>query len=183
MAHLPIIVSGGVPFDCLIPCQNLLDVPLLVLSMVSSIHLILIVDHPCVPGFNQLCLWKYGGTLFERIHMSFCPLVLNMFWRRKTRGITIDSKLTFESHIEATLGTENQMLDIIRRSFTCCTAEIVIPLYKAIVRQHIEFGVAVWGGFIKRRQLHAIEKVQMRATKIVESVKGMLLATLLLLIV
>ena len=37
-----IMVSGGVPFDCLIPCQFFLDVPLLVLSMVSSIHLILI---------------------------------------------------------------------------------------------------------------------------------------------
>ena len=41
------------------------------------------------------------------------------------------------------------------------------------MRQHLEFGVAVWGGFIKRRQLHSIEKVQMRATKIVDSVKGM----------
>ena len=66
------------------------------------------------------------------------------------------------------------MLRLIRKSFTCCTAEIVIPLYKAFVRQHLEFvGVAVWGGFINRRKLHAIEKVQMRATKIVESVKGM----------
>ena len=66
------------------------------------------------------------------------------------------------------------MLGLIRRRFTCCTAEIVIPLYKVFVHQdHQEFVVAVWGGFIKRRQLHAIEKVQMRATKIVESVKGM----------
>ena len=65
------------------------------------------------------------------------------------------------------------MLGLIRRSLTCCTAEIVIPLYKAFVRLHLEFGVAVWGGFIKRRQLHAIEKVQMSATKIVESVNGM----------
>ena len=87
-------------------------------------------------------------------------------------GIIIDSELTFESHIEAKLGTANQMLGLIRR-FTCCMAEIVIPLYKAFVRQHLEFVVAVWGSFIKRRQLHAIEKVQMRATKIVESVKGM----------
>ena len=57
LAHLPIIVSGGVPFDCLIPCQNLLDVPLLVLSMVSNItldsYLMNIVKHPCVPGFNN----------------------------------------------------------------------------------------------------------------------------------
>ena len=82
-------------------------------------------------------------------------------------------ELTFEAHIEAKLGTANQMLGLIRRSLTCCTAEIDIPLYKAFVRQHLEFGVAVWGGFIKRRQLQAIERVQMRATKIVESVKGM----------
>ena len=41
------------------------------------------------------------------------------------------------------------------------------------MRQHLEFGVAVWGGFIKRRHLHAIERIQMRATRIVESVKGM----------
>ena len=32
---------GGMPFDCLIPCQNLLDVRLLVLSIISNIHLIL----------------------------------------------------------------------------------------------------------------------------------------------
>ena len=65
------------------------------------------------------------------------------------------------------------MLGLIRGSFTCCTAEIVIPLYKAFVRQYLEFGVTVWGGIIKRKQLHAIEKLQMRATMIVESVKGM----------
>ena len=35
-------------------------------------------------GNMLLCLWEYGGTLFKRILMSFCPLVLNMFWRRKT---------------------------------------------------------------------------------------------------
>ena len=63
----------------------------------------------------------------------------------KDLGIIIDSELTFESHMEA------KLLGLIRRSLTCCTAEIVIPLYKAFVRQHLEFGVAIWGGFIKRR--------------------------------
>ena len=115
-----------------------------------------------IMGNVLLCLWEYGGKLFNHIHMSFCLLVLNI--EEKELGIIIDSELTFESHIEAKLGSANQMLGLIRRSFTCCTAEIVILLYKAFVRQHLEFGVAVWEGFIKRRQLHAIEKVQMRAT-------------------
>ena len=56
----------------------------------------------------------------------------------KDIGIIIDSEQTFESHIEAKLGTANQMFGHIRRSFTCCTAEIVIPVYKAFVRQHLQ---------------------------------------------
>ena len=92
-----------------------------------------------------LCLWEYNGTLLNRIHMSFCPLVSEHVLEEKDLGIIIDSELTFESHIEAKLGTTNQMLGITRRSFTCCTADIVIPLYKAFVRQHLEVVVAVWG--------------------------------------
>ena len=38
LAHLTITVSDGVPLDCLIICQNLLNVPLLVLFIVSNIH-------------------------------------------------------------------------------------------------------------------------------------------------
>ena len=44
------------PFECLIACQNVVDAPLLVLSMVPNTldsYLMNIVDHPCVPGFNN----------------------------------------------------------------------------------------------------------------------------------
>ena len=64
LAHLPITVSGGVPLDCLTIFQNVFDIPLFVLFIVSNIHLILtvyltnIVDHPCVPGSN-------GGQLLD----------------------------------------------------------------------------------------------------------------------
>ena len=36
----------------------------------------------------------------------------------KDLGLIIDSKLTSESHIEAKLGTANQMSGLLRRSFT-----------------------------------------------------------------
>ena len=45
----------------------------------------------------------------------------------------IYSELTFESHIEAKLGTAKQMIGLIRRNFTCCMADIDIPMYKACV--------------------------------------------------
>ena len=34
-------------------------------------------------GNVLIFMWKYGGTLFWRIHVSFFLLVLNMFGRRK----------------------------------------------------------------------------------------------------
>ena len=36
-----------------------------------------------------------------------------------------------------------------------------------------EFGLAAWGGFIKRRQLYVIDRIQKRAIEILESVKDM----------
>ena len=124
----------------------------------------------------EKCVVMSGGIWWNIIQAYPYELLstgLEHVLEEKDLGIIIDSELTFEAHIEAKLGTANQMLGLIRRSLTCCTAEIVIPLYKAFVRQHLEFGVAVWGGFIKRRHLHAIERIQMRATRIEESVKGM----------
>ena len=53
MAHWPITVSCGVPLDCLIIFQNVFDVPLLVLFIVSNIYLPNIIDHLCVSGFNN----------------------------------------------------------------------------------------------------------------------------------
>ena len=62
----------------------------------------------------------------------------------KYLGVLIDSELNFESHIEAKLETENQMIGLIRRSFTCCTVKIVTTQIKAFMCQHLEFGIAVW---------------------------------------
>ena len=125
------------------------------------------------PGKCVVMSVGIGWNIIQAYPYELLSTGLEHVLEEKDLGIIIDSELTFEAHIEAKLGTANQMLGLIRRSLTCCTAEIVIPLYKAFVRQHLEFGVAVWGGFIKRRQLHAIERVQMRVTKIVESVRGM----------
>ena len=88
----------------------------------------------------------------------------------KDLGMIIDSDLSFCSHIEDKLKKANTVLGIIRRSFTCLTPSILIPLYKAFVRHLIEYGAVVWCARLTRAQTRAIEKIQMRATEMVEGI-------------
>ena len=52
----------------------------------------------------------------------------------KDMGIIIDTDLTFDVHVSEKIKKANNMLGLIRRSFCCLNADILLPLYKAFVR-------------------------------------------------
>ena len=90
----------------------------------------------------------------------------------KDLGITFDSALSFDAHINNAIKKANQMLGIIRKSFDYLDKEIFVKLYKAIVRPQLEYGNTVWFPVFKRQSV-ALEKVQRRATKLVKACKNM----------
>ena len=57
-----------------------------------------------------------------------------------------------------------KMTKIIRRTFQFLDIHNLLPLYKTMVRSHLEYGVAVWYPYKIKHKI-AIEKVQRRATK------------------
>ena len=61
-------------------------------------------------------------------------------------------------------------LGIIKRNFKCLSMEVFCLLNKAMVRSHLEYANSVWNPHSKEN-IEIIEKVQMRATKLVEPVK------------
>ena len=66
----------------------------------------------------------------------------------------------------------NQILGMIKRSISSRRKEIIVKLYKALVRPHLDYCVQAWRPHLAKDIL-ILERVQKRATKMIEECKGM----------
>ena len=85
-------------------------------------------------------------------------------------GVLFDSQLKFSLHIKDKVNKAYSRLGLIKRNFKYLSIEAFCLLYKAIVRSHLEYANSVWNPHNKE-DIEILEKVQMRATKLVESIK------------
>ena len=58
----------------------------------------------------------------------------------------------------------NSVFAAIRRTFKYLNAETFLPIYKTLVRTHLEYANSVWAPY-KKKHIDKIESVQKRATK------------------
>ena len=82
----------------------------------------------------------------------------------KDIGVIVDSELKFDKHINSKIETANKVRSIIRRSFLHLSADILLPLYKALVRSHFGYAMIIWNPHLVKH-IESIEGVQRRATK------------------
>ena len=83
---------------------------------------------------------------------------------QKDIGIIIDSNLEFDKHINQKINKANSIMAVIRRSFTTLNQHNFVPLYKALVRSHLDYAISIWSPN-KQKCKDAIENVQRHATK------------------
>ena len=62
----------------------------------------------------------------------------------------------------------NQILGLIRRNITYKEKRLIILLYKAIVRPHLEYCIQVWRPYLKK-DIDTLEHIQGRATKLFQN--------------
>ena len=62
----------------------------------------------------------------------------------KDLGVIVDENLTFEKHINETVKKCRQLCGLIMGTITYKTKEIMIPLFKALVRPILEYANSVW---------------------------------------
>ena len=87
-------------------------------------------------------------------------------------GVIIDSNLEVDKHINQKINKANSIMAVIR-SFTNLNQHNVLPLYKALVRSHLDHAKSIWSPY-KQKYKDAIENVQRRATKQLPGMKNRL---------
>ena len=86
----------------------------------------------------------------------------------KDLGIHVDQNLDFKRHIKNTVKKGNYACYKILKNFTYRDQNILIPLFKSLVRPILEYGNAVWNNGIKKF-MNKIENVQRKLTKHVKN--------------
>ena len=92
--------------------------------------------------------------------------------KERDLGVIVDSNLKFSEQCSIAVKNANSTLGIIRRHIKSRKKNIILKLYKTLVRPKLEYCVQAWCPYLKK-DIEIIERVQHRATKLISECAGL----------
>jgi len=87
-------------------------------------------------------------------------------------GVIVDESLKSNRQCAKAAAAANAVLGMIRRTFLCKDKELILQLYKSLVRPRLEYCIQAWRPYFKK-DINVLERVQKRATKLISGLSEM----------
>uniref|UniRef100_A0A8C5WHD7 Reverse transcriptase domain-containing protein n=1 Tax=Leptobrachium leishanense TaxID=445787 RepID=A0A8C5WHD7_9ANUR len=129
-------------------------------------------------SFNvDKCKIMHLGRKNPRAEYRIFDTVLTSTSEERDLGVIISEDLRVSSpcnraagNASRMLGNAGRMLGCVGRGISSRKREVLMPLYRALVRPHLEYCVQYWRPYLQK-DIDLLERVQRRATKMVYGLK------------
>ena len=119
-------------------------------------------------GLTQL----HTGSGNTGVNYEMGGTILSKTVKEKDLGVTMNANMKVSEQCRIAASKGNQVLGMIRRNITYKEKSLIIPLYKAIVRPHLEYCIQAWNPYL-RKDVDMLEKIQRRATKLIPGLRDL----------
>src|SRR5271163_4269653 len=121
--------------------------------------------------FNiQKCSVMHCGKQDTMHQYTLYGIKLRIMDCEKDLGVLINSDMNFKDQAMVASKKANRVLGMIRRNFECINSDVSEILYGTLVRPNLEYAIQVWSPY-QESSRNDIEKVQKRATKMLQGLK------------
>ena len=98
--------------------------------------------------------------------------VLGRTTQEKDLGVTFSDYMKVSEQCGIAASKGNQILGLIRRTIMYKEKQLIVPLYKAIVRLHLEYCIQTWRPY-RKKDIDNLERIQLISTKMIPELRDL----------
>ena len=79
--------------------------------------------------------------------------------KKTSKGVSMNANMKVSEQCRIAAAKGNQVLGMICRNITYKEKSLIVPLYKAIVRPHLEYCIQAWGPYLRKDMEICLKKI------------------------
>ena len=112
------------------------------------------------------CKVMHLGINNTKVNYELNGITLEEVTEEMDLGVVVQNDLKCSKQCLRAVSTANKVLGMIKRSFSIRDKDVILQLYKSLVRPHLEYSIQAWRPHFQK-DIDLLEGVQRRATKLI----------------